>query len=280
MKSSPTTFEASLKVSAHDRVSSFIVAMLYLLGCVVFLLFLLWLTTRATTATQQIEVEYLPELMGGEPALGEGRDFEEPGVEDIQDLATPDADDLLAAVTEVASTALASANALDGEVSQGQGAGDRRRAGEGGDVSVPRWERWEIQFTSTSLTKYAEQLESFGVELAATGGGHEKVDYASKLTLPSPQARQATGREEKRLYMSYRNGRLKAFDEQLLQRAGIPTAGRTLLQFYPRSVEAQLAALELQRAANRPIRDVAKTVFAVRSAGAGYRFEVIDQQYH
>ena len=47
----PTQYEASLKVSAHDRVSSFILSMLYLVGFVVFLLFLLWLTTRATTAT-------------------------------------------------------------------------------------------------------------------------------------------------------------------------------------------------------------------------------------
>ena len=32
--------DVALKVSAHDQVSSFIVAMLYLVGCVVFLLFL------------------------------------------------------------------------------------------------------------------------------------------------------------------------------------------------------------------------------------------------
>jgi hypothetical protein len=277
--SSPPLHEVSLKVSAHDRVSSFIVAMLYLVGCIVFLLFLLWLTTRATTATQQIEVEYLPELLGGEPALGEGRDFEEPGAEDIQDLATPDAEQLLAAVTDVASFSQASENTM-GQVSKGMGAGDRRKAGEGGDVSVPRWERWEVRFTSTSLTRYAEQLQSFGIELAAAGGGREQVDYASALTQTKPTSRTAPGNQEKRLYMSYRSGQLKAFDEQLLRRAGIPTQGRTLLQFYPRQVEATLASLERKRAGNRPMRDVLKTVFSVKKSGPGYRFEVIEQQYH
>lgn len=277
---SPPRHDASLKVSAHDRVSSFIVAMLYLVGCVVFLLFLLWLTNRASTATQQIGVEYLDELMGGEPAVGEGRDFEEPGVEDIQDLATPDAEELLSAVTEVASSTRASSDSLVGDVSQGKGAGDRRRAGEGGNASVPRWERWEVRFTSTGLAKYAEQLDFFGIELAAAGGGRDQVDYATSLSQASPNTRSAPGSEEQRLYMSYRSGQLKEFDRQLLQRARIPTQGRTLLQFYPRSVESTLAGLERKRAGNRPLKDIRKTVFAVKSSGAGYRFEVIEQQYH
>lgn len=273
-------YEASLKVSAQDRVSSFIVAMLYLVGCVVFLLFLLWLTTRATTANQQIEVEYLDELMGGETALGEGRDFEEPGQEDIQDLATPDPEQLLTAVTEVASAQLANSDAVVGDVSQGSGAGDRRRMGQGGNASVPRWQRWEVRFTSTSLAKYAEQLDSFGIELAAVGGGRDVVDYASRLKRTKPAVRSAAGGQERRLYMSYRSGQLKQFDRQLLQRAGVPTQGRTMLQFYPPQVEGTLAALERRRAGGRPLKEIRRTVFAVKQTGSGFQFEIVDQQYH
>ncbi len=268
---------ASLKVSAHDRVSSFILAMLYLVGFVVILMFLLWMTTRASTATQQIEVEYIDELAGGEPSLGDGRDFEEPGLEDIQDLATPSAEQLLSAVTDVASSSSASADLMNGDSSQG-GSGDRRLAGEGGDASVPRWERWEVRFTSTSPTKYAEQLDSFGIELAAIGG-REEIDYASQLSDATPSVRTAKGSEEKRMYMSYRSGQLKEFDRQLLTRAGIQTQGRTLLQFYPRNVEAQLATLERRKAGGRPLREIRKTVFGLRKEGSGYRFEVLEQLY-
>ena len=270
----------ALKVSAHDQVSSFIVAMLYLVGCVVFLLFLLWLTTRITTATPQIEVEYLDELMGGEASVGDGREFAEPGVEEIQDLAVPDPEQLLSAVTEVASSTQASADSMVGNVSQGQGGADRRRAGEGGNASVPRWERWEVRFSSTSLSRYAEQLEWFKIELAAAGGGREKVDYASRLTQAKPTVRSAPGDEERRLYMSYRSGALKAFDRQLINRAGIPTQARTLLQFYPRNIETRLASLERKRAGGRPLKDIRKTIFGVSKSGAGYKFEVIDQMYH
>ena len=272
-------YEADLSVSAHDRVSSFIVAMLYLVGFIVFLLFLLWLTSRATTATAPIAVEYLDELVGGEQSIGSGRDFQEPGVEDVQDLATPDARELLTAVTDVASSAEASSDASAGDVSQGQGAGDRRKAGAGGNVSVPRWLRWEVRFTATSLTEYAQQLQSFNIELAAAGGGREQVDYATGLTSAKPSTRSASGSDEQRLYMSYRQGQLQEFDRQLLRKAGIPTEGRTLLQFYPPAVENKLAALELQAAKGRSLRDVRKTVFAVKKAGRGYSFEVIEQLY-
>lgn len=272
--------EATLKVSAHDRVSSFIVAMLYLMGCLVFLLFLLWLTTRVSTATQQVKVEYLEGLMGGDPSVGDGREFAEPGVEEIQDLAVPDPENMLAAVTDVASSTQASADSMVGNVSQGQGGGDRRRAGEGGDASVPRWERWEVRFISTSLSQYAAQLQHFGIELAAAGGGREKVDYANQLTLSKPKVRSGPSDAEKRLYMTYRTGALKEFDRQLLSRAGIQTQGRTMLQFYPRGLEARLASLERKRAGGRPLKDIKKTIFEVRRSGAGYKFEVVDQRYH
>lgn len=271
--------EVSLKVSAHDRVSSFILAMLYLVGFVVLLLFLVWLTTRATTARQQIEVEYLDELAGGDPSLGDGRDFEDPGIEDIQDLAMPTSEQLLTAVTDVASTTSANSDATAGDVSQGQGGGDRRRPGEGGNASVPRWERWQVRFTTTSLSKYAQQLDSFGIELAALGG-RKDVDYVTDLTRPRPTVRSAKGSAEKRMYMSHRGGQLKDFDRQLLQRAGVSTSGRTLLQFYPRNIEAQLATLERRKAGGRPLKDIRRTVFNVRTAGAGYRFEVSEQLYH
>ena len=166
---------------------------------------------------------------------------------------------------------------MNGDSSQG-GSGDRRLAGEGGDASVPRWERWEVRFTSTSPTKYAEQLDSFGIELAAIGG-REEIDYASQLSDATPSVRTAKGSEEKRMYMSYRSGQLKEFDRQLLTRAGIQTQGRTLLQFYPRNVEAQLATLERRKAGGRPLREIRKTVFGLRKEGSGYRFEVLEQLY-
>ena len=119
----------------------------------------------------------------------------------------------------------------------------------------------------------------FGIELAVAGGGIDQVDYATGLNKTTPDRRTAPGSSEQRLYMSYRRGQLKAFDRQLLRRAGIAVDGRLLVQFYPPRLEGTLAALERQRAGNRPLADIRKTVFAVKKSGREYSFEVIDQQY-
>lgn len=252
--------------------------MLYLGGFVVFLLFMLWLTTRKTSATSQIAVEYLDELPGGDPAFADGRDFEEPSVEDMQDLAMADSTELLDALTDVTSSMEASAEAPGGNSYESK-SGERRRAGQGGNASVPRWERWEVRFNTTSLTAYAKQLQSFGIELAAVGGGRDQIDYASRLDKSKPDTRAGPTASEKRLYMSYRSGQLKAFDQQILAKAGVPTRGRMVLQFYPRQLENNMAALEMQKAGGRSLKEIRKTVFRVRKAGAGYQFEVIEQRY-
>lgn len=255
-----------------------IVALLYLLGLVVFLLFMLWLTTRKSTATSQIAVEYLDELAGGDPAFADGRDFEEPSVEDMQDLAMADSTELLDALTDVASTIEASAAAPGGNSFESK-SGERRRAGQGGSASVPRWERWEVRFNTTSLTEYARQLESLGIELAAVGGGQDQIDYVSKLDQATPEKRTGQASKEKRLYMSYRSGQLKEFDRQLLTKAGVRTAGRMVLQLYPRQLEAILASLEMQRAGGKSLQDIRKTVFNLRKSSGGYQFEVTEQRY-
>ena len=79
--------------------------------------------------------------------------------------------------------------------------------------------------------------------------------------------------------MTYRSGQLKAFDRQLLERAGIRTEGRIIVQFFPPKLEGQLAYLERQRAGNRPLAEIRKTVFAVNKSGGNYSFEVVDQLY-
>ena len=255
-----------------------IVAMLYLVGFAVFLLFMLWATTRKSGATSQIEVTYIDELPGGDPAFSDGRDFEEPSIEDMQDLASSDSDSILQAITDVASATAAGAKVPAGNSHEAR-SGEKRKAGRSGDASVARWERWELRFTTTSLTDYAKQLESFGIELGAVGGGRTEIDYASELVAAKPAVRTGQTEDETRMYMSHQGGQLKAFDRQLLSRAGINTTGRLTLQFYPRNVEGQLASLELAKAGGRPLKDIRKTVFSVQPSGGGYRFEVSEQRF-
>ena len=132
------------------------------------------------------------------------------------------------------------------------------------------------------MAAYARQLDYFGIELAAAGGGRANVDYAFHLSKRTPNRRTASGSKEKRLYMTWRSGQLQAADRELLARAAVQTAGRVVLQFYPPRVEQVLAKLEMQHATGyhvSHVREIRKTVYGVRSEKNKYEFFVIDQRY-
>jgi len=271
-----------LQVSAYDRVASLLIALLILVGAFVLLLFLIWLTARVLTMHKAVPVELIEELGGRqESAMGTARELSEPGVDELEDLVEPQLQDALAAVTDAISSQAAALDALDAPTSgRGRGAGDSRQPGPGGtgEDIIPRWQRWEIRFSSASLETYARQLDHFGIELAAIGGGKPVIDYARNLARAVPEHRTGAASAEDRLYMTWQGGELQQADRELLQRAKISLAGRLLVQFYPPNVEQQLATLEKLYAGTRDLKEIGKTIFGVRSAGAGYEFYVMEQQ--
>jgi hypothetical protein len=167
---------------------------------------------------------------------------------------------------------------------KGKGIGDSRRPGplgEGRDDIVPPWERWEVRFVTTGLQLYAKQLDFFKIELGAMGGGSSVVDYASNFTQAKPKRWEGKPEAEQRLYMTWRDERspIAMMDQQLLQRAGINTRRRVLLQFYPDVIKQLLLKLEGAKVGNQDPRTVLKTVFGVREVATGFEFYVLEVRY-
>ena len=82
--------------------------------------------------------------------------------------------------------------------------------------------------------------------------------------------------------MSWRSGTLRQFDQTLLARAGIQTANRQILQFYPQAIEDQLAALEMEharRSGHPHVEEFLRTIFGVASRGDEFEFQVIEQRF-
>ena len=273
-----------LGVSAYERVASLLVALLLIVGFIVFALFLMWWAKRAIAANRPVPIAAMEELSGrGEHAQGVGREMEEPGVEELAELEQPQLADTLAAVTTAITLQPATLDELLGEadaMGHGRGQGDSRGTGPGGEGTakiIPRWDRWEISFSASQIETYARQLDFFGIELAAMSGGSANVDYASKLSLDSPTKRSGSGAAEKRLRFGWKAGRLQEFDRQLLGKAGVDAHGRVVVQFASPALENELARLENEQLAGRDLSEVRKTVFGVESADGGYKLSVTRQ---
>ncbi len=273
---------AGLGVSAYDRTAALLVALLVMVGVFVSMLVVIWITSRVFTTQQAVPVEFIEELSSrGDAALGSARDLEEPGLEEVEDLNEPQLEQTLEAITNVISAQQATLDTLEGEArssTKGRGLGDSRVAGPGGEGNtIPRWERWQIEFNATTLAEYADKLDFFGVELAALGGGSKQIDYAFNLTKKKPDTR-SSSEDDKRIYFTWSHGSLRAGDRDLLARAGITTQDRLLVQFYPAKVENMLALLENKELGGSPLDSVKKTVFGVVGKPGSYEFVVLQMQ--
>ena len=150
--------------------------------------------------------------------------------------------------------------------------GDLRKAGEK-DVAA---RNWELRFLKgNTKDKYARQLDFFGIELAVVMPGNKLV-YVRKFSKPKPENHTGPADQEKRCYLTWRNGDLSRADVELLSRAGVSPGDRVVLKILPADVEAKLAKLEKDYAGD-DAGNVSKTQFGIRAAGDGYEFYVAEQ---
>jgi len=276
----------SMRVTPYDRVASMIVALVILIGFAVTIMFLLLLTMRIVGGQHAVPLELMEELEPAAASLstGGGEDFEEPGVEELQEIVEPQLADMLTAVTDAVTDRPAALEELVGDaVQSGRGAGDGRRpgpGGEGGADVIPFGRRTKIHYGQISQQAYGALLDFFGIELAAAGGNQPNVDYASGFSKGTPRHRTGAPDAEQRVYLIWRRGsRLEEFDRNLLALAGVDTEGRQVMQFLPPPVEKTLRALEKQRAGDRDETQLRMTVYGIRRQNNQYQFYVLEQHY-
>ena len=277
-----------LRISRFDIVTSFFMALILFIGTFVLMLFIIWLTSRWSFPPRPIQPIIENPAGRGENPEGFERDFEPPGAEEVEELMEPTLQDTLEAVTDAVSTVAGALMTTDTQATAttaGTGAGDSRPPGppgEGEDI-IPRFERWQLNFTARDIRQYATQLDFYQIELGAIGGSIQGVDVAKNL-VGSPQTYRIVDTEsEKRLYFMWNSpSPLMEFDRQLLQQAAIPLPTRQLLKFIPTDLENQLAQIELEYSTSKghpSVTEIAKTVFESKPADGGYQFEVVSQRY-
>ena len=290
--------------SRHDRVTSFLMAVILGAMLVVGWLALIFVTTqefasRVTSPLQIVEVfgggggapdgtpgsteqvdvpgaDAAPQASNNEEMPGE---FEQPSVQ-----TTPGAmlDAALEAGRDVAEVDIGPAMPNGGAVASGRRASKLGSGTPGlgfgpGDGGVSREQRWSIIYPEgQSPDEYARQLDALGVELAVVAG-KDQLTYASNFSSPTPARRNGGRGGENRLYFMWEGGARKASDIALLRKAGLEVGQGVLFQFYPAAAEQRLAELETRYRGRSPA-EIRVTRFEVVPRGDGYDFKVVAQE--
>jgi hypothetical protein len=286
------TKEPVLGVTRYDNVRSFMIAVVLALFMGVAFLFILYLSQLEPVVEDRVALE-LVEIPGGDPFGSDETlkvDSPEPPTQDaaltdIENEVT-EMEEVLENVIDVADQATSQAPEQF-DVSQetsgqkGSAAGTGRKAlGSGGDgAGLPREQRWFVRFSdSGTIDTYARQLDFFKIQFGVlTPDG--RLVYVWNFSQPNPTTRTVnTGKDEKRLYMTWQGGGRKSVDIKLFQKAGIDARAGTIFHFYPPDVEQNLARLELGYR-NKPVEQIRRTYFVVENEGNGYKFVVTRQTY-
>jgi hypothetical protein len=282
--------EDSMKTNKVEQVSSFLISLVVMVGLAVAMLFLLFILHLNWQRPQEMVIGVEQIAGRGDNAAGFERDFDPPGADEVEQLQEPALEQSLQMITDAISSIAASMDTISAATAasgDGTGRGDSRPPGPEGEGvdGVHRAERWELKFSARDRKGYASQLDAFGIELAAIGGGIKTIDYATNLS-KSPKQRSGTRDEEKRLVFTYTaNNALAQYDKLLLQAAGVPLKDRTVLKFIPKETEELLAIAEKtyyleKRSKDFRVSDIAKTIFECRSGKAGkLEWIVLDQRY-
>lgn len=282
-----------LGVTSYDNVRAFMCALVLGLIIGVIYLYILYHSQLEPAAEDRVALELI-EIPGGaeDGALDETLKVDSPEPP-TQDAALTDVDsevtemeETLDNVIDVADQATSQApqqfeTDFQNTGKQGSATGSGRRAlGSGGDgAGVPREQRWFVRFSdSGTIDTYAQQLDFFKIQFGLLTPDGQLV-YVWNFTQAKPDTRSVnTGKNEKRLYMTWQGGGRKDADVKLFNKAGIDARRGTIFHFYPANVEQNLAQLELGYR-NKPVEEIRRTYFVVEQQGDGYKFVVTRQTY-
>ena len=272
-------------VSSYDLLNAFLVSAIFMFGAFATLLFLIWYTSleRPTKPVVVVEPPFSEDSGDSKPE-GVADDELEPGVEDFPEIETPQLAMALEAVTDAVSAIRANTDAVSGSAllqGAGRGAGSRDGGGDGNGNGIPEYKRWVINYESTDIDQYADQLSFFKIDIGIVKSDSNDI---FRVRDPGNQAQLINSnreQEQKTLRFSHKQRRMKRWDEVIGKRAGANTDNSLLCQFYPESVRQIIRRVEAEALAEkgRKLSDVRQTILKVQPSADGFEFVVLDFNY-
>lgn len=274
-----------LKVNTYDRTATLLIALLAMAGLTVLGLAIVFFANKFTRRIEPIE--FVPvEATSPNANQGFADQPEPPGAEDAPELSEPQLQDTLEALTSLVSLneALLAEETIDAaaEAGKGEGLGDARQAGPGGDgvvERVQRWERWKIRWEPSTPADFAAWLDQYEIRVGVLGRDN-KVHVAYGFAGGNPRVESVEPLE----YAAWGqtvpvDGPMPALTNDLARKADIAKEGRYALLFFPFDVERLLWSLENRYNKTGDVNKIRETVFTVQRERDGYAFQVIDQKY-
>lgn len=280
-------FESSAtpaSVSSYDAVNAFLISSIIVVGTLVAIMFLIWLTMISGGPENKVAV-VIDQSFGMEKPEGFADDIHEPGVEEFPEVETPQLADALEAMSDAISSVKASLEARDGdaaEMGRGKGFGAREGGpGTGNFKGVPEYKRWKIEYRSANIDEYARQLSFFNIDLGVISNTNNRVYRLKKPGELDQVVESSRENENKELFFVHEKQRLRRWDESLVKKQSINLRDAFTVQFYPPAVRQILRQLEAEKLAEdgKQLTDVRRTRYKIAVLDNGFEFRITAVEY-
>ncbi len=272
------------KVSSYDVVNAFLVSSIVVVGTIVSILFMIWLTMIWNQRPEPRTIAVVDASFGNEKPEGFADDIFEPGVEEFPDVETPQLADALEAITDAVSSIQAHTEARDGdalEMGKGGGFGSREGGPGGSGGGVPEHLRWKIEYNTPDIDEYAQQLSFFNIDIGVVSNLSNEVVVLRDPGNAKQVVRSNREAENKTLFFVHEKRQLRRWDERMARDKNIELEDRFTVQFYPEQTRAILRQVEDQylQKEGRNLADVRRTRFKISQDGGGFAFKVTSVEY-
>ena len=282
----PRSSSVETGVSKYDQVNASLQALLILVGLLVSMMFMMWLTSnyKPKRTMAMIDISEAEGEEGEKDPLGVGDDAFEPGVEEFPDVETPQLMDSLEAVTNAVSSISANNEFRDGdaaEMGKGRGLGNRLGGGGGGGGVIPAYKRWRIEYEASDIDEYARQLSFFKIEIGAASKDSDVIVVLQDPAGIMQVIQSNRDQENKTLRFAHLKQKLQKWDEKLLKRVNVSAQNNLVFQFYRDEVRSLLLSLEKQLLDERQktLKQVKNTFFKIVEKNGAFEFQITDQIY-
>ena len=272
-------------VSGYDAVNAFLISSILVVGTLVAIMFLIWLTMIANNRTDNGPGYVVDQSFGLEKPEGFADDVHEPGVEEFPEVETPQLADALEAVSEAISSVQANLEARDGDAAEmGKGSGFGARdggPGTGNFKGVPEYKRWKIEYRASNIDEYARQLSFFNIDIGVISNANNKVFRLQKPGVQDQVLDSTRENENKALFFIHEKQRLRRWDESLVKKQNISLNDAFTVQFYPQPIRQALRQLEAQylQKDGKELADVRRTRYKVIVEDEGFSFKISTVEY-
>lgn len=264
------------KTSAYDSLSAWLTALILLVGFLVGMLFLIWLTS-VFKFERNVAPPFVPATIGddgNDKPEGFEDDALDPGVEDFAEVETPQLAEALEAVSSAVSTIRANSEHVSGDAAvsgQGGGYGSREGGPSGSGDGVPEHKRWKINYEVDNKDTYKSQLDFFSIRIGVVNPVSPTIYQLGNLSRGVEVTETNRTEQDKALYFAHSKLRLKKWDQEISRKAGLDTNDALMVQFYSENARFAIAKAEddYLKSVGRELRDVRRTNIKVEADGSG-----------